>query len=167
MATKERDASASQPQHATLAAQDDATELNHATATTAVSVASDASDAPPPAISALANSLEYTLTVGQARALFEQHNRKVPAERTLQNYCGEGTIAAQKIRTTYGSEWLVNDESLLKFIRTQPVLTTATPASHATHELNKPLNHATASTPASDASAASCPHRVIPSSRYD
>ena len=37
-------------------------------------------------MAALVDELAFTLTVGQARDLFAARNRKVPAERTLQNY---------------------------------------------------------------------------------
>jgi hypothetical protein len=102
----------------------------------------------------LANDLAYTLTVGQARELFAQQGRKVPAERTLQNYCIEGTIAAQKIRTTYGAEWLINEMSLQSHIARQPVVTAATAATQAPHDDVAPSNHATTSSAISDASDA-------------
>ena len=149
------EAAASSAPHA---AHTDAVPLNSTTATTASSVASDASVASPAAVAALANDLAYTLTVAQTRELFVAHNRKVPAERTIQNYCIEGNIAAQKIRTTYGSEWLINERSLQNFIQGQPVLATATTASHApqaTHTDAVPLNSATATTASSVASDAS------------
>ena len=140
------------PQMAPPATHDVAAALNPATATPASSDASDASASP---VAALANELEYTLTVDQARQLFSHHHRKVPAERTLQNYCIEGTIAAQKIRTTYGAEWLINERSLLAVIERQPQLTTATAAPPATHDVAAALNPATATPASSDASDAS------------
>ena len=130
---------------ASLATHDDATPSNHAPATSTVSDAGDASAAP---VAALANDLAYTLTVGQARELFIQNGRKVPAERTLQNYCIEETIAAQKIRTTYGAEWLINETSLRAHIQRQPIITAA---SLATHDDATPSNHAPATSTVSDA----------------
>ena len=113
-------------------------------------------------VAALVDHLAYTLTVGQARDLFATRNRKVPAERTLQNYCIEGLIAAQKIRTTYGSEWLINAQSLDAWIERQPIVTAAAPASHATQEPAMPLNTAPASVAVSDAGVASEAHASQP-----
>ena len=117
---------------------------------------SDASDALDTSVAALANDLQYTFTVGQARELFAEHGRKVPAERTLQNYCIEGSLAAQKIRTTYGSEWLINEASLLALIESQPIVVAVTQPSH---EPAPPASHAPqyAEVP-SDASDALAPH---------
>jgi hypothetical protein len=116
---------------ATLASQDAAAPAAATTARTGAGGVSDASDAP---VAALANDLQYTLTVGQARELFAAHNRKVPAERTVQNYCIEGSIASQKIRTTYGSEWLINESSLFAFIEDQPIVVAALQQPYAVHE---------------------------------
>jgi hypothetical protein len=68
----------------------------------------------------LASALEYTLTVGQAQQRFAELERHVPRERTIQNYCQQGDIAAQKIRTTFGSEWIINAQSLDAFILREP-----------------------------------------------
>ena len=59
---------------------------------------SDAGVAYPAVVATLDNELCFTLTVGQARAIFAERNRKVPADRTLQNYCVEGHVVAQKIK---------------------------------------------------------------------
>ena len=80
-----------------------------------LATASVASDADP-----LAKALDYTLTVGQARQRFLDLKRRAPAERTMQNYCVQGQIAAQKIRTKYGAEWIINATSLETFIFRQP-----------------------------------------------
>jgi hypothetical protein len=130
------------------AAHEPAAPLNDAPATSA---SSDAGAAP---IAALANDLQYTLTVGQARELFAIHGRKIPAERTLQNYCDEQSIAAQKISTTYGKEWLINESSLLAYIESEPIVTKAPPAPRAAHEPAAPLNDAPATSASSDAGAA-------------
>lgn len=90
-----------------------------------------------------AQDLELTLTVAEARQRFAALDRHVPAERTVQNYCVQGDIAAQKIRTTYGSEWIINAPSLDGFIERQPEAPLATQAPqgppslapHATHAL--------------------------------
>jgi hypothetical protein len=137
---------------ATPAPQDDAAPRSIATATTAFSDAGDASATP---VAALVNDLAFTLTVGQARALFANRGRKVPAERTLQSYCIEGTIAAQKIRTTYGAEWLINEVSLLAHIEQQPVISGATAATPAPQDDAAPRSIATATTAFSDAGDAS------------
>jgi hypothetical protein len=68
------------------------------------------------AVTALVDNLEYTLTVGQALERFSAANRKTPSQRTIQRYCIEGRLAAQKIRTVFGSEWLINEISLARLI---------------------------------------------------
>jgi hypothetical protein len=74
-------------------------------------------------VTALADDLKYTLTAGQALEHFAAGHRKVPSLRTIQRYCIEGRIAAQKIRTTYGSEWLINGDSLARLIEAEPIIT--------------------------------------------
>jgi hypothetical protein len=74
-------------------------------------------------IAALAEDLEYTLTVGQAVERIIASRRKAPSERSMQRYCIERRLAAQKIRTVYGSEWLINETSLARFIENEPVVT--------------------------------------------
>jgi hypothetical protein len=118
---------------------------------------SDASVASPPTVAALANELAYTLTVGQARELFAKHGRKVPAERTIQHYCIEKNIEAQKIRTTFGSEWLINETSLIEYISRQPIVTTASIAPQAPQQeatLSKPAAASSANSDADGASGA-------------
>ena len=128
------------------AAHNVATPPNHASATPATSDAGDAS-APH---AALADGLTFTLTVGQAREIFAARHCKVPAERTLQHYCAEAIIAGQKIRTTEGAEWLINEPSLLTFIEKQPMISTAE-APQAAHNVATPPNHASATPATSDA----------------
>ena len=77
-------------------------------------------DAGAATITALADDLQYTLTVGQVLERFGAARRKVPSERSVQRYCIDGQLAAQKIRTTYGSEWLINETSLERLIDAQP-----------------------------------------------
>ncbi|MEQ1519500.1 MAG: hypothetical protein ABL931_23745, partial [Usitatibacteraceae bacterium] len=119
--------------------------------TAATGDAGGASSAP---LAALHNELAYTLTVGQARSIFAEHKRKVPAERTLQNYCTEGIISAQKIRTTFGAEWLINEASLKAYIDQQPILAAAPLATHAAA---MPLDSAIAPPANSDAGVAQTP----------
>ena len=90
------------------------TAQNHTADTSASSDAGDAT------MTAIADDLQYTLTVGQALERFAAARRKVPSERSVQRYCIDGQLAAQKIRTTYGSEWLINQASLEKLIAAQP-----------------------------------------------
>lgn len=74
-------------------------------------------------MTALSDDLAFTLTAGQALEKFTAARRKVPSLRTMQRYCIEGRVAAQKIRTTYGSEWLINEDSLAKIIQGEPEIT--------------------------------------------
>jgi hypothetical protein len=71
---------------------------------------------------ALAHNLKYTLTVGQVRQLFATRRRKIPSERSIQRYCIDRELASDKIRTTYGMEWLINEESVAEFIERQPAI---------------------------------------------
>jgi len=73
-------------------------------------------------VAALAAELEYTLTVGQAVEHFAAARRKPPSGRSIQRYCIEGRLAAQKIRTVYGSEWLINESSLMRLIEGEPIV---------------------------------------------
>ena len=73
-------------------------------------------------LTALADDLEYILTVGQALERFSAAGRKAPSERTIQRYCIEGRLAAKKIRTVFGSEWLINESSLARLIASEPVV---------------------------------------------
>ena len=73
-------------------------------------------------------ALDYTLTVGQAQQRFADLKRHVPKDRTIQNYCQQGDIAAQKIRTTFGSEWIINAQSLEAFILREPEMPSAASA---------------------------------------
>ena len=80
----------------------------------------DASDA---TLTALADDLEYTLTVGQALEHIVAAGRKAPSGRSIQRYCIEGRLAAKKIRTVFGSEWLINETSLAQLIEMEPIVT--------------------------------------------
>lgn len=126
------------------AAQITDTSLNEKTVATATSGASDAIAGTPAAV---VDALRYNLTVPQAQKLFADHNRRVPAERTIQNYCAEGLIAGEKVSTSSGAEWLINDHSLLGFIQSKPELTTTVeatptspPAPAAAHASPDPLS---------------------------
>ena len=78
------------------------------------------------AMTALADDLEYTLTVGQALAQIAADGRKVPSARTIQRYCTEGKLAGKKIRTTFGQEYLINEKSLLQLIEQEAIVTSDT-----------------------------------------
>jgi hypothetical protein len=88
--------------------------------TTDTGVASVASVAE---LTALADSLEYTITVGQAVERFVAAKRKPPSTRSIQRYCVEGQLAAQKIRTIFGAEWLINERALARLIESEPIVT--------------------------------------------
>ena len=79
----------------------------------------------------------------------------------MQNYCVRGDIAAQKIRTTYGAEWIINATSLEAFILRQPELTSVASdarvteaQTHATQAAESITGDAPATPPASGASDA-------------
>ena len=74
-------------------------------------------------LTALADDLEYTLTVGQALERMMAAGRKAPSGRSLQRYCIEGRLAAKKIRTVFGAEWLINETSLAQLIEMEPIVT--------------------------------------------
>jgi len=74
-------------------------------------------------LTALADDLEYTLTVGQALERIVASGRKPPSQRSMQRYCDEQLLASKKIRTSFGSEWLINETSLAKFIEAEPIVT--------------------------------------------
>ena len=125
------------------APQPTASAFNEAIATSADSDATtargDASDAAATQ-AALVDHRIYNLTVPQAQELFAKHNRRVPAARTIQNYCAEGFVAGEKVPTASGAEWLINDESLVTFIRSKPEVTnSAAPDSAAAEPPPEPM----------------------------
>jgi len=83
----------------------------------------DTSDAGVAVLTALADNLEYTLTVGQVLERIAAAHRKTPSGRSVQRYCIEGRLAAKKIRTVFGSEWLINETSLARLIEAEPIIT--------------------------------------------
>jgi hypothetical protein len=83
----------------------------------------DSGDASDATVTALADELEYTLTVGQALERIVASGRKPPSERSMQRYCDEHLLTSKKIRTSFGSEWLINETSLAKFIEAEPIVT--------------------------------------------
>jgi hypothetical protein len=83
----------------------------------------DNGDAGDATLTALADDLEYTLTVGQALERIVAARRKAPSGRSLQRYCDEGRLAAKKIRTVFGAEWLINETSLEQLIEVEPIVT--------------------------------------------
>src|SRR6476661_9041355 len=86
-----------------------------ANVTTATGVAGDAK------VTALDDGLKYTLTALEAIERFSKACRRPPSLRSIQRYCDEGTIRGTKIKTTFGQEWLVNEESLTQYIERQPI----------------------------------------------
>jgi hypothetical protein len=90
---------------------------NSANDTNANGVASDAK------VTALDDGLKYTLTALEAMERFIKAGRKAPSLRSMQRYCDEGTIRGTKIKTTFGQEWLINEESLTKYIDSLPIET--------------------------------------------
>ncbi len=124
----------------------------------------DATHAPP---QNLHRALDFTLTVGQAQKRFAELRRHVPKDRTVQNYCLQGDIAAQKIRTTFGMEWIINTSSLDTFILSEPELPSgasgadnASTAAQATHVSEIPSKQATAN-PAHDGASDASPDRLV------
>jgi len=83
---------------------------------------SEPHDAAQAAPKRLLAALDFTLTVGQAQKRFAELRRHIPKDRTVQNYCLKGDIVAQKIRTTFGMEWIINAASLDAFILSEPEL---------------------------------------------
>ena len=78
-------------------------------------------DAGAATVAALDDGLKYTLTALEAIERFTKAKRKPPSLRSMQRYCDEGTIRGTKIKTTFGQEWLVNEESLTQYIERQPI----------------------------------------------
>ena len=83
----------------------------------------DASDADAEGSVVVVDHQKYNLTVGQAQELFHKQNRKVPALRTVQQYCKDRRIAAELVSRSNGQEYLINDKSLLAFILAKPEFT--------------------------------------------
>jgi hypothetical protein len=109
----------------------------------------DKGDAEAQAQHALAHDLKFTLTIGEAQALYRNLGRRPPSERSLQRYCAEGRIAGQKITTSFGSEWLVNEESLVRHIETQPIIGAPEPSPSSSLSTVTPLivQHVTSARP--------------------
>ncbi len=77
--------------------------------------------------------------------------RKTPSGRSIQRYCDEGRLAAKKIRTVFGSEWLINETSLARLIEAEPIVTSdatgsdmATPPTPNPQPINLPPSDAVA-----------------------
>ena len=83
----------------------------------------DSGDASDAVFTALADDLEYTLTVGQALEHIVAAGRQPLSKRSIQRYCIEHLLAAKKIRTVFGSEWLINETSLARLIESEPIVT--------------------------------------------
>jgi hypothetical protein len=139
---------------------------SHQPDTSDAGVASVASVA---ALTALADNLEYTLTVGQVLERIAAAHRKTPSGRSVQRYCIEGRLAAKKIRTVYGSEWLINEISLARLIEAEPIITgdagdAVTPdmAASATPTPSSSPSHQPDTSDAGDASVASVASMTLP-----
>jgi hypothetical protein len=91
--------------------------------------ATDTTDSGVASVAALADDLDYTLTIGQAMERFAAASRAVPSMRSMQRYCAEHHLATKKIRTVFGSEWLINELSLMRLIESErsSLATSATP----------------------------------------
>ena len=87
---------------------------NTASDTSANGVAGDAK------VAAVDDGLKYTLTALEAIERFTNAQRKAPSLRSIQRYCDEGTIRGTKIKTTFGQEWLINEDSLSRHIASLP-----------------------------------------------
>lgn len=118
------------PQGTTASVANDVNGPPQATPASPKPTAGDASDAnllPHASPTASIDALEFTITVTSAQALFEQHSRKVPSGRTLQNYCQIGKLNGRRVthenaEGTTVTEWMINEASLLTLIRSLPVL---------------------------------------------
>ena len=93
-----------------------------------VPASADSTEETVPAVASIAsaetvtqNNVECTLTLEQAFERIVAAGRAAPSERSLQRYCLEGRLVAQKARTTLGSEWLINAASLVRFIELEPL----------------------------------------------
>jgi hypothetical protein len=71
--------------------------------------------------SAIAHDRQCSLTIGEAQRLFSQNLRRPLSERSLQRYCASGAIVAQLVSHSQGKEYLLNEPSLLAFIKSRPV----------------------------------------------
>ena len=127
--------------------------------TSATSVAGDAK------VAALDDGLRYTLTALEAIERFTKARRRPPSLRSIQRYCDEGTIRGTKIRTTYGQEWLINEESLMTYIGLLPIeAVVASVAGDANQELAplQPLSTAPVRSNDSDAGVAKVVEMATP-----
>ena len=133
--------------------------INLGSDTAATSVAGDAK------VTALDDGLKYTLTALEAIERFAMAHRRPPSLRSIQRYCDEGTIRGTKIRTTFGQEWLINDESLMTYIGSLPIeAVVASVAGDANQHPAplQPLNTAPVSSNVGDASVAKSLELVTP-----
>lgn len=127
--------------------------------TSATSVAGDAK------VAALDDGLRYTLTALEAIERFTKARRRPPSLRSIQRYCDEETIRGTKIKTTFGQEWLINEDSLMSYIGSLPieavVASVATDANQNAVPL-QPLNIAPVSSNVSDAGVAKVDEMATP-----
>ena len=83
----------------------------------------------------------YTLTVGEASSIMATHRCKYPSSRKVQRLCKEEVIDCYKLSSTRNgqpiSEWLVNQESLLRRIKShEPKLDYAVASGNASQALS-------------------------------
>ena len=121
----------------------------------------DNGDAGDAALTALVDNLEYTLTIGQAMECFAAASRAVPSMRSMQRYCAEHHLAAKKIRTVFGSEWLIDESSLMRLIESEPIITgdvgdaiSSDTATSATPSVETSFSHQPVTTDVGDATVA-------------
>jgi hypothetical protein len=106
----------------------------------------------------IGDSLTYTLTVEQARERILSERRRVPSSRTMQRFCIEGRLKARKIKTSFGSEWLINEQSLSALIDREPVELVAS----ATNVVTTPAS----ATPVAAPAFAPQPQTVTPVAKH-
>ena len=127
--------------------------------TSATSVAGDAK------VAALDDGLRYSLTALEAIERFTKARRRPPSLRSIQRYCDEETIRGTKIKTTFGQEWLINEDSLMTYISSLPIETVvASVASDANQHAAplQPLNTVPVSSNVSDAGVAKVAEMATP-----
>lgn len=137
-----------------------------ATADVALFSSADTTGTGDAGVAALVDDLEYALTVGQALERIAAAGRKPPSGRSMQRYCIEGRVAARKIKTVFGSEWLINESSLMHLIESEPIVTgdagVASDTESTTANNTSPQFQRNAATDGGDASVATQPPSATP-----
>lgn len=73
---------------------------------------------------AMAHNRECKLTIGEAQDTFRRLLRQPLSRRSLQRYCQSGVIYSVMMSHSQGSEWMVNETSLINFIEKRPITLT-------------------------------------------